>query len=105
MIAGSIGVFWLYVFILRGWTASAASYQFVLITIVTIALSAWFAGRANHLGVRGGLNLGAHRRLLRGAAASDSRPEFCATRNLTVPALRAGAREASDGREVVAQRR
>jgi drug/metabolite transporter (DMT)-like permease len=39
--AGSIGVFWLYVFVLRAWTASAASYQLVLIPLVTVALSAW----------------------------------------------------------------
>lgn len=41
MIAGSIGVFWLYVIVLHGWTASAASYQLVLIPLVTIVLSAW----------------------------------------------------------------
>ncbi len=46
VIAGSIGVFWLYVFVLRGWTASAASYQLVLIPLVliplvTVVFSAW----------------------------------------------------------------
>lgn len=41
VIAGSIGVFWLYVFVLRRWTASAASYQLVLIPLVTVVLSAW----------------------------------------------------------------
>lgn len=41
VIAGSIGVFWLYVFVLRGWTASAASYQLVLIPLVTVPVSAW----------------------------------------------------------------
>jgi drug/metabolite transporter (DMT)-like permease len=40
VIAGSIGVFWLFVVVLRGWTASAASYQMVLIPIVTVAISA-----------------------------------------------------------------
>lgn len=39
--AGSVGVFALYVFVLRRWTASAASYQLVLIPLVTIVLSAW----------------------------------------------------------------
>ena len=38
VIAGSIGVFWLYVFVLRSWTASAASYQMVLIPLVTVAV-------------------------------------------------------------------
>jgi drug/metabolite transporter (DMT)-like permease len=41
VIVGSIGVFWLYVFVVRRWTASAASYQLVLIPLVTIVLSAW----------------------------------------------------------------
>lgn len=41
VIAGSVGVFWLYVLVLRRWTASAASYQMVLIPLVTIGLSAW----------------------------------------------------------------
>jgi drug/metabolite transporter (DMT)-like permease len=40
VIAGSVGVFWLYVFVLHGWTASAASYQLVLIPLVTVVLSA-----------------------------------------------------------------
>jgi drug/metabolite transporter (DMT)-like permease len=39
--AGSIAVFWLYIVVLRRWTASAASYQLVLIPLVTIVLSAW----------------------------------------------------------------
>ena len=34
-------MFWLYVFVLRSWTASAASYQLVLIALVTVVLSAW----------------------------------------------------------------
>jgi drug/metabolite transporter (DMT)-like permease len=46
VIAGSIGVFWLYVVVLRGWTASAASYQLVLIPLVTIVLSAWLLDEA-----------------------------------------------------------
>jgi drug/metabolite transporter (DMT)-like permease len=41
VIAGSIGVFWLYVFVLRTWTASAASYQLVVIPLVTVPVSAW----------------------------------------------------------------
>jgi drug/metabolite transporter (DMT)-like permease len=41
VIAGSVGVFWLYVFVLGRWTASAASYQLVLIPLVTVAISAW----------------------------------------------------------------
>ena len=41
VLAGSIGVFWLYVFVLRTWTASAASYQLVVIPLVTVPVSAW----------------------------------------------------------------
>jgi drug/metabolite transporter (DMT)-like permease len=41
VIAGSIGVFWLYVIVVRRWSASAASYQLVVIPLVTVALSAW----------------------------------------------------------------
>jgi len=38
---GSIGVFLLYLFVLRRWAASRAAYSFVLIPIVTVVLSAW----------------------------------------------------------------
>ena len=37
---GSIGVFLLYLFVLRRWAASRAAYSFVLIPIVTVVLSA-----------------------------------------------------------------
>lgn len=38
---GSIGVFLGYLFVLRRWAASRAAYSFLLIPIVTVALSAW----------------------------------------------------------------
>jgi drug/metabolite transporter (DMT)-like permease len=38
---GSVVVFVLYVVVLRYWSASRASYEFVLIPVVTLALSAW----------------------------------------------------------------
>jgi len=41
VIGGSIAVFGLYVFVLQRWTASAVSYEFVLIPPVTIVLSVW----------------------------------------------------------------
>ncbi len=41
VIVGSIGVFWLYVFVVERWTASAASYQLVLIPLVTVVVAAW----------------------------------------------------------------
>ena len=51
---GSPLLFILYVFVLHRWTASAASYQFVLFPPVTIVLGALVAGEA----VTGGLLLG-----------------------------------------------
>jgi drug/metabolite transporter (DMT)-like permease len=41
VIVGSVGVFWLYLSVLRHWTASAASYQLVMIPLVTVPVSAW----------------------------------------------------------------
>jgi drug/metabolite transporter (DMT)-like permease len=38
---GSVGVFGLYLFVLGRWTASAASYEFVLAPIVAVVLAAW----------------------------------------------------------------
>lgn len=38
---GSMGVFVLYLYVLRHWEASRAAYSFVLIPIVAVALSAW----------------------------------------------------------------
>jgi drug/metabolite transporter (DMT)-like permease len=38
---GTLGTFLLYLFVLKTWTASAASYEFVLAPIVAIALAAW----------------------------------------------------------------
>ena len=41
VILGSVVVFSLYVFVLRRWTASAVSYEGVLIPLVAIVLAAW----------------------------------------------------------------
>jgi drug/metabolite transporter (DMT)-like permease len=41
VVVGSILVFVLYVFVLAHWPASRASYGFLLIPVVTVALSAW----------------------------------------------------------------
>ncbi|HET9241899.1 MAG TPA: DMT family transporter [Gaiella sp.] len=38
---GSMGVFLLYLYVLRHWAASRAAYSFVLIPIVALVLSAW----------------------------------------------------------------
>ena len=44
VLVGSVVVFWLYLFVLGRWTASATSYQFVLLPFVTLAISAWLTG-------------------------------------------------------------
>lgn len=41
VVVGSVVVFVLYLVVLRYWTASRAAYTFVVIPIVTVALSAW----------------------------------------------------------------
>jgi drug/metabolite transporter (DMT)-like permease len=41
VLVGSVLVFVLYIVVLRYWTASRTAYEFALIPIVTIALSAW----------------------------------------------------------------
>ena len=39
VLAGSVAVFWLFVFVINRWTASAASFEFLLIPIATIPAS------------------------------------------------------------------
>ncbi|MFQ5967214.1 MAG: DMT family transporter [Acidimicrobiia bacterium] len=41
VLLGSVGVFGLYVFVLKRWTATGASYEFVLIPVVAILLAVW----------------------------------------------------------------
>jgi len=43
---GSVVVFYLFLYIVRRWTASATSYQFVLFPFVTVLLAAWLANEA-----------------------------------------------------------
>jgi drug/metabolite transporter (DMT)-like permease len=53
---GSVVVFVLYVVVLQYWSASRAAYEFVLIPVVTLALSAWLDDEPVGLGlVLGGL--------------------------------------------------
>lgn len=53
---GSVVVFLLYLVVLGRWTASRASYQFVLIPFVTVGLSAWLDDERIGIGfVAGGL--------------------------------------------------
>lgn len=41
---GSVLVFYLFLFVIRRWTASATSYQFVLFPFVTVIIAGWLAG-------------------------------------------------------------
>lgn len=50
VLGGSVVVFWLYVFVLRRWTASAVSYTFLLLPLVAIVYGAIFAGETITLG-------------------------------------------------------
>jgi len=43
VLLGSLGLFALYLFVLKRWTASGSSYQFVLLPIVATLLGAWLA--------------------------------------------------------------
>ncbi len=44
VIVGSVVMFYLFLFVVRRWTASATSYQFVLLPFVTVVVGAWLAG-------------------------------------------------------------
>ena len=44
VLAGSVVVFWLFIFVVRRWTASAVSFQFLLIPLATIPISAVLTG-------------------------------------------------------------
>jgi drug/metabolite transporter (DMT)-like permease len=54
VVVGSVVVFSLYIVVLRYWNASRVSYTFVLVPVVTVALSAWLDDEP----VRAGLLLG-----------------------------------------------
>lgn len=51
VVIGSVVVFSLYIVVLRYWTASRTSYTFVLVPVVTVALSAWLDDEPVRLGL------------------------------------------------------
>ena len=72
---GSVVVFVLYVVVLRYWSASRAAYEFVLIPVVTLVLSAWLDDEPIGLGLLlGGLLVltGVYVGALRPAARRDA---------------------------------
>jgi len=44
VLIGSVVVFYLYLYVLARWTASATSYSFLLIPVATVVIAAWLAG-------------------------------------------------------------
>ena len=46
VLAGSVVVFYLYIFVLQRWTASATSYAFLLFPVATVIIAAWLLGEA-----------------------------------------------------------
>lgn len=51
---GSVAVFSLYLFVLKTWTASATSYEFVLIPFVTVGLGVWLLDEKVTIAFAGG---------------------------------------------------
>ena len=53
-LVGTVGVFTLYLVVLKYWTASRAAYDFVLIPLPTVLLSAWLDDEPLGLGLLAG---------------------------------------------------
>jgi drug/metabolite transporter (DMT)-like permease len=51
VLPGSLGLFALFLFVLKRWTASGTSYQTVLSPIMVITLSAWLLGEPLTVGL------------------------------------------------------
>jgi drug/metabolite transporter (DMT)-like permease len=82
VIFGSVAVFWLYVFILGRWTASAVSIEFLLIPIATVVYSAILTGEAitppllaGGAVILGGVYVGAYAGPRQASSASSSATE------------------------------
>lgn len=77
VLPGSVGVFGLHIFVLRRWTASGASYELVLIPIVTIVISAWLLDEKITASFAAGAALvlaGVYFGALRSPRSADRRP-------------------------------
>ena len=83
---GSVAMFYLYLFILARWPASTTAYGFVLMPVVSVAISAWLTRETVTVSfgvgvvvVMVGIWLGAVRGSLRAAAAKRAATVECAT--------------------------
>ena len=77
VVVGSVVVFVLYLVVLRRWAASRVSYEFVLIPVVTVALSAWLDDERIDAGLLVGAPLvlaGVYVGALRGAPDDHGQP-------------------------------
>lgn len=89
VVMGSVVVFWLFIFVVRRWTASATSFQFLLIPLATVPFSAALTGEViTPLMLIGGT-------IVLGASISASSPHRC--RAPPAPAERRRPRAAPAG--------
>ena len=44
VLIGSVVLFYLYLYVLARWTASATAYSFLLFPVVTVLIAAWLVG-------------------------------------------------------------
>ena len=95
-IPGGIAVFSLFLFVIRRWTASATSYQFVLLPFVAITVAALLLGErvTPALGLGGALVLVG---VWVGAFAKSGKRSECAARQNAAGALPRVALQAADG--------
>jgi drug/metabolite transporter (DMT)-like permease len=84
VVAGSVGLFWLFLFVVQRWTASASTYAIPLMPVVAVALAAAFAGEAvgpaeaaGGLLVIAGAYVGALQRERRRPAVAPADPGGC----------------------------
>jgi drug/metabolite transporter (DMT)-like permease len=84
VVAGSVGLFWLFLFVVQRWTASASTYAIPLMPVVAVALAAAFAGEAvapeeaaGGLLVISGAYVGAFQRERRRPAVAPADPGGC----------------------------
>lgn len=84
VVAGSVGLFWLFLFVVQRWTASASTYAVPLMPVVAVALAAIFAGEVvgaeealGGLLVIAGAYVGALRRERAAPAVTPADPGGC----------------------------
>ena len=84
VVAGSVGLFWLFLFVVQRWTASASTYAIPLMPVVAVALAAGLTGETvgpeevvGGLLVIGGVYVGALRRERPRPAVEPADPGGC----------------------------